>query len=101
MRIDRFTQKMQEALQAAQELASRGQQPEVGDEHFLLALLDQSEGVARPLLEKLGVSVDALKTRIQTELARRPKVVGAATDLRISNELRRTLDSAEQEMAKL
>ncbi len=101
MRIDRFTQKMQEALQAAQEVASQGQQAEIGNEQFLLALLAQSEGVTRPLLEKLGVSVDALRSRIQAEVARRPKVSGAVSDLRMSSDLRRTLDAAESEMTKL
>jgi ATP-dependent Clp protease ATP-binding subunit ClpB len=101
MRIDKFTQKMQEALQAAQDLASRGQQPEILNEHFLLALLDQSEGVTRPLLGKIGVSTDALRSRIETDLARRPKVSGAVSDLRISNDLRRTLEAAESEMSKL
>src|SRR5438552_17523074 len=101
MRIDRFTQKMQEALQSAQDIASRRQSPEIGNEHFLLALLDQSEGVTRPLLEKIGVSPDALRSRLETDLARRPKISGAASDLRISNDLRRTIDAAESEMSKL
>ncbi len=101
MRIDRYTQKMQEALQGAQDFAAKGQSPEIGNEHFLLALLDQGEGVTRPLLEKIGVSLDALRTRLEGELARRPKVSGAVSDLRISNDLRRTLDSAENEMSKL
>jgi ATP-dependent Clp protease ATP-binding subunit ClpB len=47
---------MQEALQAAQDVASQLNQQEISTEHFLLALLDQSEGVTRPLLEKVGVS---------------------------------------------
>jgi ATP-dependent Clp protease ATP-binding subunit ClpB len=101
MRIDRYTQKMQEALQSAQDFAAQGQSPEIGNEHFLLALLDQAEGVTRPLLEKIGVSADALHSRLETELARRPKVSGAVSDLRISNDLRRTLDAAEKEMSKL
>jgi ATP-dependent Clp protease ATP-binding subunit ClpB len=101
MRIDRFTQRMQEALQSAQDIAARTQSPEIGNEHFLLALLDQGEGVTRPLLEKIGVSPDSLRSRLETELARRPKVSGAVSDLRISNDLRRTLDSAESEMSKL
>ena len=101
MRIDRYTQKMQEALQSAQDFAAQWQSPEIGNEHFLLALLDQAEGVTRPLLEKIGVSADALRSRLETELARRPKVSGAVSDLRISNDLRRTLDSAEREMSKL
>jgi ATP-dependent Clp protease ATP-binding subunit ClpB len=101
MRIDRYTQKMQEALQSAQDLAAKSQSPEIGNEHFLLALLDQGEGVTRPLLEKIGVSADALRTRLETDLSRRPKVTGAVSDVRISNDLRRTLDAAESEMSKL
>ena len=101
MRIDRYTQKMQEALQSAQDFATQWQSPEIGNEHFLLALLDQVEGVTRPLLEKIGVSADALRSRLETELAGRPKVSGGVSDLRISNDLRRTLDSAEKEMSKL
>ncbi len=92
---------MQEALQSAQDIASRTQSPEIGNEHFLLALLDQGEGVTRPLLEKIGVSPDSLRSRLESDLARRPKVSGAVSDLRISNDLRRTLDSAESEMSKL
>jgi len=101
MRIDRFTQKMQEALQAAQEITARAQQPEIGNEAFLLALLDQTEGVTRPLLEKLGVEPAALRSRLEADLARRPKVQGASYEPRISNDLRRTLDAAEKEMSKL
>src|SRR5437762_2500897 len=101
MRIDRYTQKMQQALQSAQDFAAQWQSPEIGNEHFLLALLDQAEGVTRPLLEKIGVSVDALRSRLETELAGRPKVSGGVSDLRISNDLRRTLDSTEKEMSKL
>src|SRR6195256_351560 len=101
MRIDRYTQKMQEALQGAQDFATQWQSPEIGNEHFLLALLDQAEGVTRPLLEKIGVSADALRSRLEADLAGRPKVSGGVSDLRISNDLRRTLDSAEKEMSKL
>src|SRR5881275_1873887 len=101
MRIDRYTQKMQEALQSAQDFATQWQSPEIGNEHFLLSLLDQVEGVTRPLLEKIGVSADALRSRLETELTGRPKVSGGVSDLRISNDLRRTLDSAEKEMSKL
>src|SRR5438046_7933980 len=100
MRIDRYTQKMQEALQSAQDFAAKSQNPEIGDEHFVLALLDQGEGITRPLLEKIGVSADALRSRLETDLARRPKVSGAVSDLRISNDLRRTLDSTENEMSE-
>ena len=57
MRPEKFTQKMQEALQASQDVASQFNQQEITNEHFLLALLDQTDGVTRPLLEKMGVAV--------------------------------------------
>jgi ATP-dependent Clp protease ATP-binding subunit ClpB len=101
MRIDRYTQKMQEALQAAQDLASKLNNSEITNEHFFSALLDQSDGIARPLLEKIGANVEHLQERLRTDLERRPKIHGSSADLRISNELRTVLDSAEKEMSKL
>src|SRR5215469_3442272 len=101
MRIDRFTQKMQEALQASQDLASQSNHQEITNEHFLLSLLDQSDGITQPLLEKIGVPPNQLRERLLTELDRRPKVTGASVDLRMSNELRTVLEASEKEMAKL
>src|SRR5205814_1717333 len=101
MRPDKFTQKMQEALKAAQDVAAQFNQQEIANEHFLLALLDQSEGVTRPLLEKIGVAVADLRGSLTQELERRPKVQGGNYDHRIGNELRATIDAAEKEMAKL
>jgi ATP-dependent Clp protease ATP-binding subunit ClpB len=101
MRIDRYTQKMQEALQAAQDLASQSNHPEITNEHFLSTLLDQSEGIARPLLEKIGANVEQLLERLRSELARRPTIQGATADLRLSDELRTVLDNGEKEMSKL
>ncbi|MBA2242057.1 MAG: ATP-dependent chaperone ClpB, partial [Chthoniobacterales bacterium] len=100
MRPDKFTQKMQEALQAAQDLAAQHNQQEITNEHFLIALLDQTEGVTRPLLEKMGVAPAQLRSALETEMKRRPQVHGSS-DVRLGNELRSTLDLAEREMAKL
>src|SRR5260370_8947990 len=101
MRIDGFTQKMQEALQAAQDVASQFNHQEITNEHFLSTLLDQSDGITQPLLEKIGVPANRLRERLTVELERRPRVTGAAVDLRLSNELRSMLDGAEKEMSKL
>jgi len=101
MRIDKYTQKMQEALQGAQDLASQANHPDITNEHFLSALLDQGEGVTRPLLEKIGANVEQLRDLLRSDLDRRPKIHGAAADVRPSNELRTVLDSAEKEMSKL
>jgi ATP-dependent Clp protease ATP-binding subunit ClpB len=100
MRVERFTQKMQEALQAAQDLASQSNHQEITNEHFLLSLLDQSDGITQPLLEKIGVQPNQLRDQLITELNRKPRVTGAV-DLRLSNELRTVLDASEREMAKL
>ncbi len=101
MRIDKFTQKMQEAVQAAQSVASEFNQQEITNEHFLLALLDQGEGVTAPLLEKMGVPTNELRSRLREEVEKRPRVTGGNVDLRIGNDLRSVLDGAEKEMAKL
>ncbi len=101
MRIDKFTQKMQEALPAAQDLAAQSNHQEITNEHFLSALLDQTDGVTRPLLEKVGVNSNQLRNGLRVELDRRPKVHGASVDLRLANELRSVLDGAEREMSKL
>ena len=97
MRIDKFTQKMQEAMQASQDIAAQHNQQEITNDHFLIALLDQTDGVTRPLLEKLGVSVDNLRSQVEADVNRRPQVHGS-TDVRIGSELRQTLDAAEKEL---
>jgi ATP-dependent Clp protease ATP-binding subunit ClpB len=61
MQPDRFTVKSQEAVAAAQRLASENSNPEVAPPHLLLALLDQDEGVVVPVLQRLGV--DAQEAR--------------------------------------
>src|SRR5881398_2246196 len=101
MRIDKFTQKMQEALPVAQDLAAQSSHQEITNEHFLSALLDQVDGIVRPLLEKVGVNSNQLRDGLRVELDRRPKVHGASVDLRLANELRAVLDGAEKEMSKL
>jgi ATP-dependent Clp protease ATP-binding subunit ClpB len=99
MRPEKFTAKMQEALSAAQDIASQFSHQELSNEHFLLALLEQSQGLARPLLQKLGMSVEALEGRLREELARRHKVEGGQVYL--SNELRSVIDAAEKEMVRM
>jgi ATP-dependent Clp protease ATP-binding subunit ClpB len=101
MRVDRFTQKMQEALQSAQDLASEYSQQEITNEHFLLALLSQQEGVAGPLLGKLGVAIPALQARLRDDLDKRPRISGAAGQLYVGTELRNVLDAAEKQMKSL
>ena len=92
---------MQEAVQAAQSLASQSHHNEITNEHFFITLLDQTDGVTRPLLEKMGVPTSDLQTSLMAEVERRPQVHGSAVEVMISHELRNVLDAAETEMSKL
>ena len=100
MRIDRLTSKMQEGLQEGQSLASQLQHQELSPEHLLLALLRQQDGLARPLLEKLNVRIPEVEGQLEQELARRPKISGAA-ERYLNADLRNVLTQAETEMARL
>ncbi len=100
MRPDRFTQKTQEAFATALDLASKRDHQEIGNEHFLLALLQQPDGLTRPLLEKLGLAPATVESALESTLAKRSTVHGGNTPT-LSTDLRRTLDAAEAEMARL
>jgi len=100
MRPDKFTAKMQEALNAALDLASKNENPEITNEHFLLALVEQPDGLTRALLGKLGVSAPSIEDRLREEIAGLSKAHGG-TQPQLSGELRKTLEAAEGEMAKL
>ena len=99
MRPERFTMKAQEVLQAAQAQARRRDHQAVDVEHLVLALLEQQEGVGRPVLEKIGADPALVASRIEDELRATPKVQGAEPYL--SNRLMKLLDRAEDEAKKL
>jgi ATP-dependent Clp protease ATP-binding subunit ClpB len=100
MRLDKFTEKAQEALQEAAELArARGQQA-VEPEHLLLALISQDEGVGRTLLERAGVSVQALEPALVSAVEHFPKVSGGGQPY-ISPALNTSLEQAENEAERL
>ena len=91
---------MQEAMNAAIDLASKGGNPEITNAHFLLALVEQTDGLVRPLLEKLNVAPDSVESALRDDLAKLAHVQGGA-QAGLSAELRKTIDEAEAEMAKL
>jgi ATP-dependent Clp protease ATP-binding subunit ClpB len=76
MRLDRYTLRGQEAIQSAIEVAERNQNQQVEPEHLLLALLEQPEGVVRPVLGKTGANVQVVLNDVQAAVARFPKVQG-------------------------
>jgi ATP-dependent Clp protease ATP-binding subunit ClpB len=76
MRLDKFTLRAQEAIQAAIELAERNQNQQVEPEHLLAAMLEQPEGIVRPILGKLAVNVQVVLNDVQAAIARFPRVQG-------------------------
>ncbi len=76
MRFDRFTIRGQEAIQAAIGVAERNQNQQVEPEHMLLAMLEQKEGVVRPIFGKVGVNVTTVINELQEAIEKLPKVSG-------------------------
>lgn len=99
-----LTEKSREALQEAQNVATRMGHTEVDGEHLLLALVDQQEGLVPRLLEQAGANVDALRSDLERELSRRPKVSGPGAtpgQVTITQRLAKLLDAAEREAKRL
>ncbi len=101
---NRLTVKSQEALQRAHGRATRLGHPDVDGEDLLLALLDEPEGLAARLLEALGADGAALRSRLESDLARRPRVAGPGArqgQTVLSEELSRVLEAAATEAQRL
>src|SRR5437763_9195141 len=77
-RLDKLTVKSQEAVQRAQSLAGEMGHAEIDPLHLLAALIEDQEGVARPILEKIGVNVPQLQRQAKGELDRKPQVSGGS-----------------------
>ena len=103
MRFDRFTEKAQEALLAAQQAATARGHQAPDPEHLLLALVEQADGLIPPLLARLGVDARVLRTRLEAALARRPRVEGAPPTggIALSPRLARALEAAQREAERL
>jgi ATP-dependent Clp protease ATP-binding subunit ClpB len=76
MRLDKYTLRGQEAIQSAIELAERNQHQQVEPEHLLVVMLEQPEGIVRPILGKLGANVAVILNDTQAAVARFPRVQG-------------------------
>ncbi|HEX7293618.1 MAG TPA: Clp protease N-terminal domain-containing protein, partial [Solirubrobacterales bacterium] len=102
MQPDRFTVKSGEAVAAAQQLASQRRNTEVAPAHLLVALIEQADGMAVPILQKLGVDPAAVAARAREAVDALPTLSGGeAPEARPSASLIKTLQRAEREMARL
>ena len=100
MDYDKFTLKVQDALQNASALAQKNDHSEIGLEHLLSSLLSQKDGIVSPIIERVGVNAQGLQKQVDDLLDSYPKVTGN-TQMRFSDALQKVLAKAEDEMAKL
>jgi ATP-dependent Clp protease ATP-binding subunit ClpB len=101
MRLDKFTQRGQEAIIAAQELAQTYNHSQVEPEHLLLALLQQADGVVPEILQQVGANPLAVQGQIEADLARRPKAYGSNVQPGVSGQLSRVIQDAQSEAATM
>ena len=104
MDINRLTEKSQEALGQAQNIAVNHGHVEIDGEHLLLALLEQEGGLLPRLLARMEAPVDQLRGRIEDELEKRPKVGGPGAEpgkVYVTQRLNQLLVQAEEEAKRL
>jgi len=104
MDLGKLTLKAQEAMQEAQTKAVRYSHQQVDGEHLLLALIEQSDGLAPRLLERIGVPLAEIKARVEQALEGLPRVSGSATEggkIYVTQRLNTILVRAADEAARL
>ena len=96
MRMEKFTSSLQQALSDAQSLALGNDHNQIDTLHLILALLAQTPGGIRPLLQGLGVAVNALKGQINEKIKNLPTVNNPDGNLSVSAELGRILNLTDR-----
>jgi ATP-dependent Clp protease ATP-binding subunit ClpB len=99
MQLDRFTQKAQEAIVAAQETAQRLQSPILDAEHLLSALIEPDDGIPAETLRRLGVDLPAFRGELAAELAKRARIQGGS--LSLDPRAKAAIERAEAEARRL
>ena len=96
MNLDKYTQKAQEALLAAQRLAQDYQHQVVEPAHLLLALIQQQDGIVRAVITKVSGGTQAIQEELSNELDKRPKIQGANMEVGLSRQTAEVLAAAER-----
>lgn len=99
MRFDRFTIRGQEAVQEAISLAEKGENQQVEPEHILAVMLEQKEGVVRPILGKIGANAAPILGEVQAAIEKFPKVSGGQQYF--SSRTNTLFQSAQKEAEKM
>jgi ATP-dependent Clp protease ATP-binding subunit ClpB len=98
MKFDKFTIKVQEAMMSAKSLAQTNDNQKIEPVHLLLSLVEQEDGITKPLFQKLGVNINKIIFDLNKELDRLPKVTGSgATDVLLSPNSGKLFDRAWKE----
>ena len=100
MNINKYTEKAQEAILAAQQLADREGHPEITPEHLLLTLVDQQGGIVPEILRKMNADPAAIGAAVRAELGRIPSARGGSQP-GLSARLRDVTNAAESEAERL
>jgi len=104
MDLQRMTQKSVEAIQDAQSIAIEAGHSQVDEGHVLLALLRQERGLVPRLLDRAGASLDSITARVESQVARQPRVSGSGHDtgqLGVTRRFHKTGIEAEREAKRL
>jgi ATP-dependent Clp protease ATP-binding subunit ClpB len=102
MRFDKFTLKVQEALQDAQTMASTLGHQAIEPEHMLLSLLQQQDGIASAIVTKLNAAPQKIEQELEAYLKKQPSVAGAgAGQVYLGGRLNKIFDQAMTEAAQL
>jgi ATP-dependent Clp protease ATP-binding subunit ClpB len=100
MNYDQFTLKTQDALQESGNLARQNDNPQIGPEHILISLLEQKDGLCKPVIERIGASVSDILSKAKDIMHSNPKVSGNV-QLVMSSSAQTILAKAEKEMADM
>ncbi|WP_129670728.1 ATP-dependent Clp protease ATP-binding subunit [Candidatus Chloroploca sp. Khr17] len=104
MRLERFTEKAQDAFQTAQEIMQEQHHTQLDVEHVFLAMLRQKDGLAQRTMVRLQVEPEVISQRVERELEKSPKVYGQyGFDNRVyvTPRTQRLVKRAEEEAARL
>lgn len=101
MDINRMTERLQQAFLRAQTLATQNQHQEIDDVHIFLALLEDENSLVHSILEKLQLSSNDFKNKLENLLAKKPQVIGSGVEqgkVYITPVLQKVLAEAETQM---
>ncbi len=96
MNLEKYTQKSQEAILAAQQLAQEYQHQVVEPIHLLLALVQQEDGIVPAIITKVSGGTQAIQQELSNEFDKMPKVQGANLDVSLSSQTGDVLAGAER-----